>query len=72
MDRLEVKEQPPVGGSIFCEARVVARREDGSVYAESRFGNNMYFVVNRNKKVIQYFDWLLDYKDDLKELGYKL
>jgi hypothetical protein len=70
--KLEIKEQPKMDcGSTYVECRVIKRRDDGSISVELCLGS-MYFVANKKKQVTQCYSWLWDYKDQLKELGYKL
>jgi hypothetical protein len=69
---LEVTEQKPTdGGSIYCECRLVQRREDGTIAIEVSYGR-MYFVCNSSRRLTQCFCWMYEYKDQLKKLGYKL
>jgi len=64
---LSVKEQKPLISSIFCEVQVT--KENGRVSLHYGY---MYFVCDLKKKVTQHPLWLLEYKDQLKTLGYKL
>lgn len=63
---ISVKEQAPTGGSIFCEVSIDSKCGGVGI----RY-HNMYFVCDLGKRVTQYFDWLKEYKQQLKKLGYE-
>lgn len=61
-----IEQKSLMGKSIFCE--VVITNELNNCF--TRY-NNMYFVCNLNREVIQYFSWLEEYREEVNKLGYK-
>ncbi len=70
--KIEVIEQEPTAsGSIFCEVQISTKDDNGKVVVGLRY-NHMYFVADANKKITQCFNWIFEYKEQLKDLGYTL
>lgn len=64
-----VKEQKPLDTSILCEFEIKS-----NIASISIIYNNMYFVCNLKKQVLQYPRWLdfeQVYKQQIIDLGYK-
>lgn len=64
-ENTKVVEQPSTDcGSILC-----------NIESDVSYGSNMYFVCDKNKRIIQYFSWMSSDQrlhQFLKKLGYTL